>query len=91
MEVFHYGDKVNRRVHYGLCADADRYDPAPCFGQPAMIFHGTNDQTVPVAFSRDFAAAHANVTLTELDSDHELLNVLDLITDAVVPFLTREG
>jgi hypothetical protein len=42
---------------------------------------------VPVESSRDFAAAHPNVRHTEVDSDHELLNVLDRIIADAVPFL----
>jgi uncharacterized protein len=86
-EVFHYGDNKVRRVHYGLIEDALRFPSAPNFTQPAWIFHGIQDDVVPVAYSRDFAAAHANARLTELDSDHELLNVLDRIVSEAVPFL----
>ena len=86
-EVFHYGEQRMRRVHYGLIEDALRFPGAPDFVQPARIFHGIHDETVPIEYSRDFAAAHPNARLTELDSDHELLNVLDRIVDKAVPFL----
>lgn len=86
-EVFHYGDKCPRRVHYGLIEDALRFPEAPDFGQPALIFHGVHDDIVPIGCSRDFAAKHPNVRLIELDSDHELLNVLDRISAAAIPFL----
>ena len=78
-EVYHYGEKRMRRVHYGLIEDALQFPAAPEFGQPALLFHGIGDETVPVENSREFAARHPNVRLTELDSDHELLNVLDRI------------
>jgi predicted esterase YcpF (UPF0227 family) len=86
-EVYHYGDNKVRRVHYGLIEDALRFPSAPDFTQPAWIFHGLHDDVVPIKYSRDFAAAHANVRLSELDSDHELLNVLDRIVDEAMPFL----
>ena len=86
-EVFHYGDNKVRRVHYGLIEDALRFPSAPDFTQPAWIFHGIHDDVVPIEYSRDFAAAHANVRLSDLDSDHELLNVLDWIVGEAVPFL----
>jgi uncharacterized protein len=86
-EVFHYGDNKVRRVHYGLIEDALGYPSAPDFIQPAWIFHGIQDDVVPIEYSRSFAAAHANVCLTELDSDHELLNVLGQIVGEAVPFL----
>ena len=86
-EVFHYGDNKVRRVHYGLIEDALKFPAAPDFPQPVRIFHGIHDDVVPIEYSRDFARAHANVRLTELDSDHELLNVLDRIVAEAVPFL----
>ena len=86
-EVYHYGDNKVRRVHYGLIEDALRYPSAPDFAQPARIFHGIHDDVVPIEYSRGFAVAHANVRLSELDSDHELLNVLDGIVGEAVPFL----
>lgn len=87
MEVFHYGEGRMRRVHYGLIEDAMQYPAAPDFVQPARIFHGIHDDVVPVEDSRDFASTHANAWLTELDSDHELLDVLDRVVDEAVPFL----
>jgi hypothetical protein len=87
LEVFHYRENRVRRVHYGLIEDALGYPAAPDFRQPAWIFHGTKDDVVPVEYSRVFAAEHPNVRLTELDSDHELLDVLDHIVDEAVPFL----
>ncbi len=86
-EVFHYGDNKVRRVHYGLIEDALRFPSEPDFTQPAWIYHGIHDDVVPIKYSRDFVAAHANVRLTELDSDHELLNVLDRIVGQAIPFL----
>jgi pimeloyl-ACP methyl ester carboxylesterase len=88
-EVFHYGDNAMRRLHYGFYEDALRYDPNPAFTQPALIFHGIHDATVPVGYSRAFSAAQANAVLRDVDSDHELLNVLDEIIAAAVPFLTE--
>jgi pimeloyl-ACP methyl ester carboxylesterase len=87
LDVFHYGDNKVRRVHYGLIGDALRFPSEPDFTQPAWIFHGIHDDVVPIEYSRDFAALRANVRLTELDSDHELLNVLDRIVGEAIPFL----
>jgi pimeloyl-ACP methyl ester carboxylesterase len=87
LDVFHYGENRMRRVHCGLIGDALRYPAAPDFAQPAWIFHGTKDDVVPIEYSRSFAAAHLNARLTELDSDHELLNVLAHIIDEALPFL----
>jgi pimeloyl-ACP methyl ester carboxylesterase len=86
-EVFHYGDNALRPLRYDLYQDALKYPAEPDFDQPALIFHGLNDTVVPIGLSRQFASSHPNTQLTELDSDHELLNVLRYITDTAVPFL----
>ncbi len=89
MEVFHYGDMVMRRLHYGLYEDAGKFPDSPDFHQPALIFHGVNDTVVPVDLSRTFAASHPNARLLELESDHELLDVLSVITDQSTLFLAE--
>ena len=88
LEVFHYGDKVNRRVHYGLIADSLQFPANPDFTQPGLIFHGVHDDVVPIEYSRTFAAGHPGVRLVELESDHELLDVLPRITHEAIDFLT---
>jgi hypothetical protein len=87
IEVFHYGDRAMRRVHYGLIEDALRYPAMPDFHQPALIYHGIRDQVVPAENSRAFVATHTNASLTELDSDHELLNVQLEIAGSALPFI----
>jgi pimeloyl-ACP methyl ester carboxylesterase len=88
LEVFHHGTQSMRRVHYGLIEDAFEHPAVPHFSQPAMIFHGIHDDTVPLEVSTQFVATHPNARLIELDSDHELLNVLERIVSTAVPFLT---
>lgn len=88
LEVYHYGDRKLRRVHYRLFEDALNYPPNPGFSQPALIFHGTRDTVVPIDISRAFAAVHPNARLTELDSDHELLDSLPRIAAEGAAFLT---
>ena len=87
LDVYHYGEKRNRRLGYGLVEDALQYEDFPDFRQPGLIFHGIHDGSVPPELSRGFAASHPNVGLHLLDSDHELLDVLDAIWQAAGPFL----
>jgi pimeloyl-ACP methyl ester carboxylesterase len=87
LEVFHYGEARQRRIHYGLYEDALTHPASPDFTQPARIFHGVNDAVVPIELSRNYAATHPNTILTEYDSDHELLSVLPEITTAATHFL----
>jgi len=90
LEVYHYGDKANRRVHFGLLEDARRFAGFPNFHQPARIYHGVKDTVVPVDLSRSFARSHPSARLTEMDSDHELTDVLDEILADAVPFLLAQ-
>jgi pimeloyl-ACP methyl ester carboxylesterase len=88
MDVFHYGENRMRKLSCRLLEDAAGYEEFPDFGQPSLIFHGARDDVVPVAYSQEFAAAHPNARLEILDSDHELLDVLDYMASEVVAFLT---
>ena len=87
LDVYHYGEKRQRRLSYGLIEDGLRYPEFPDFEQPALIFHGIHDTVVPAELSAEFARSHPNARLRLLDSDHELLNVLDVIWQETGPFL----
>lgn len=86
LPLFHYGTQTLREVHYELVRDSQLYPDFPATQQPALIFHGISDVVVPVSLSRVFAAGHPEAQLRELDSDHELLNVLDTVLLQAVPF-----
>jgi pimeloyl-ACP methyl ester carboxylesterase len=87
LEVYHYGEKRKRRLSYDLIEDALGYEDFPDFQQPALIFHGIHDTVVPPGLSSQFASTHPNARLRLMDSDHELLNVLDSIWREAGPFL----
>jgi pimeloyl-ACP methyl ester carboxylesterase len=87
LEVFHYAENRQRQLAYGLIENAASYEDYPDFRQPALIFHGANDDVVPVRYSEEFAAAHANARLEVLDSGHELLNMLEYMGAGVTRFL----
>ena len=91
LEVFHYGEQRIRPLHFGLFEDSLLHPAAPLVSQPGLIIHGIHDDVVPIELSRDFAASHPSVSLLELDSDHELLSVLDVIIEQSIPFLTAGG
>jgi pimeloyl-ACP methyl ester carboxylesterase len=91
VEVFHYAEGCHRDLAYDLIEDAEKYDDYPDFRQPTLIFHGANDDVVPPVYSEKFAASHPNACLELLDAGHELLNVLDYMARAVIPFLLRDG
>lgn len=86
MKVFHYAANAEREIGYGLIEDALERDDFPRVSQPALVFHGVRDDVVPVEYSRRFASAR-NVTLHEVDSGHELLDVLDFMWRETALFL----
>lgn len=90
LEVFHYAEGGNRPLSYQIMEDAQPYEDFPDFRQPGLIFHGELDEVVPAEYSRQFAASHSNVHLRVLDSGHELLNVLEVMAEAIVPFLISD-
>jgi uncharacterized protein len=87
MEVFHYSEGRMRTLSPSLLDDGARYEDYPDFAQPALIFHGSNDDTVPVEYSQTFAAAHPNTTLEMLRSGHELTDVLEYMASKIAAFL----
>src|SRR5262249_40323754 len=44
--------------------------------QPALVMHGRGDETVPIDYSRKFAAGKPNVRLVEYDDGHQLIDSL---------------
>ena len=90
LSVFHYGDLRERPLSPNLIDDAHRYEAFPGVRQPTLIFHGQNDDTVPVIDSVTFASTRPNVALDILDSDHELGNVLEHMSRRSLAFLNAE-
>jgi hypothetical protein len=72
-----YSEGREVELGYQLIEDAQQYEAYPDFTQPALIFQGVNDTIVPPHFAETFVAQHANASLRLLDSDHDLVNVLD--------------
>ena len=91
MDVFHYGEGRIRQIGYSLIEDAMQYDGTPNFKQPALIFHGLADKTIPAAYSKEFAAGHLNVTLRLLDSDHQLTDQIEVMWTETRRFLELPG
>ena len=54
-----------------------QYEDYPDASQPVLIFHGQNDTVVPPEYSVAFAQKHPRVKLRLMQSDHELVNVMD--------------
>jgi pimeloyl-ACP methyl ester carboxylesterase len=91
LAVFHHGDKGDRNLNYDIVEDALRYSGAPDFKQPALVFHGIEDDVVPARDSEEFAATHPNVRLRLVHSGHELTDVLDAMWPETCEFLLSES
>jgi hypothetical protein len=84
LPVYHYGEKRSLPLSYDFVVDAAKYQAAP-FQRPVptLIFHGRNDEVIPIASSRNFARQRPWVKLIEFDSNHTLGNVMDEIWEAM--------
>lgn len=77
LPVFHYGEGRETMLGYQLIEDGRKYEDYPQVRQPTLIFHGRHDSVVAPELSERFAREHPQVKLLLMESDHELLNVLD--------------
>lgn len=86
--VPHFGFKEDLLLRYDFHRDGLAYAeqiPPPV---PLMIMHGKDDATIRIQNSREYAAAYPDrVALVELDSDHALLDCLDVIGRHAASFL----
>ncbi|MFC2030823.1 YqiA/YcfP family alpha/beta fold hydrolase [Chloroflexota bacterium] len=86
--VDHFAFEARIPVTYDLQVDGLRYlEPIPPASQ-TLIIHGRRDITVPIEYSRNYAASYPErVSLLEIDADHDLNNHLDLVWQYVQSFL----
>lgn len=87
LEVMDYAAGRPAEVRWGLMEDARAYEEEPVVLQPTLIYHGVHDTVVPVHISRSFARTRTSAELREVDSDHELLNVVDEVWEGTHRFL----
>jgi hypothetical protein len=80
----HPAFKPEVTVRYDLQVDGLRYlEPVPP-AVPMTIIHGSNDETVPIDDSRQYARQYPDqVQLIEVEADHDLNGHLDLIWEYV--------
>lgn len=76
------------RVDFGFIEDIEDIDRGwPDVRVPALVLHGTHDDSVPVDHSRTFAAGRPHVRLVELDDGHELVASLPALLAETERFL----
>lgn len=88
--VFHYAEQREVPLGFQFIEDAGRFEPFPDFRQPAVIFHGNHDDSVPVQQSLAFVRDHQNARLVRLESGHDLIDVLEPIWKACETFVKAD-
>lgn len=88
LSVPHYGRGGTASIGWQLLQDARQYAGLPNVTASTLIYHGIHDDVVPIRVSREFAALHPQTaTLHEMNSGHELTDVLDQMGGPVVDFV----
>jgi len=91
--VFHYAFNCEKKLSYEFAIDAQKYETANLrIKVPALVFHGSNDEVVPVSASKTFHKLNPDfVELHVLDSDHQLVEPLSEMWDLTTLFLIKHG
>lgn len=88
IKVPHFGFKEDLPLRYDFHRDGLAYAEQVPPPAPVRILHGKNDATILIQNSREYAADYpGQVTLVELDSDHTLLDCLDIIGGHAASFM----
>jgi hypothetical protein len=88
LPFFHYAEHAERPLNFAFYEDSLRYDAFnAAFDQPTLAFQGLHDASVDHRTVEAFANTRANVTLSLLDDDHQLIASLPRIWADVQPFL----
>ncbi|MBA4074472.1 MAG: hypothetical protein C0508_05465 [Cyanobacteria bacterium PR.023] len=89
-QFFHYAANKELPLHFAFAKDLEQYKTDNFeINIPTIVFHGIDDQTVPIEHARQFAQLNPAAALVELDDGHELANSLDLIWLQTCDFLKR--
>jgi pimeloyl-ACP methyl ester carboxylesterase len=88
LPFFHHAVNAERDLDYAFYEDSLSYDAFNAVvPQPTLIFQGLRDASVDYRTVEQFANARANVTLSLLDDDHQLIASLPRMWNDIQPFL----
>jgi hypothetical protein len=74
-EVYDYSTQDTAKVDFGFMEDVISFGTDfPNVTAPALVIHGTADETVPIEYSRSFVEGRPNASLIELADGHQLLD-----------------
>jgi pimeloyl-ACP methyl ester carboxylesterase len=88
LPFFHYGYERERDLNFSFYEDSLRHDAfGAAFAQPTLIFQGLRDASVDHRTVEAFAKSRANVTLSLVDDDHQLIASLPRMWTDIRAFL----
>jgi pimeloyl-ACP methyl ester carboxylesterase len=88
LPFFHYAHNHERDLNFGFYEDSLRHDAfGATFAQPTLIFQGLRDASVDHRTVEAFAKSRANVTLSLVDDDHQLIASLPRMWTDIRAFL----
>ncbi len=92
-QFFHYGANSDKALHYAFTEELQNIQTEDFrVKTPTIVFHGVNDETVPLEHSVVFASANTKlVELVQLNDGHELAQSLDQIWSDSLKFLHRQS
>ncbi|NES74276.1 MAG: alpha/beta fold hydrolase, partial [Okeania sp. SIO2D1] len=89
--IYHYGEKKYLLLSYDFIVDLNEYEEKKLKRTlPTLIFHGLNDNVIPIQASREFIAKRSWIELIELDTDHTLGNVMAKVWQEIYQFLKQD-
>lgn len=87
MDVYHYGAERFLPLNYQFVTDARNYSESQLKrSPPTLILHGLKDDVVSIEVSRNYASLRPSVKLIELDSDHGLNDLKEIIWQEIQTF-----
>ncbi len=87
-EVFHYGYEKKVQLNYQFYLDLFNHNDSN-FSRavPTLIFHGINDDVVPINLSQEYTQQNPNSTLISLEDDHSLKKDLNYLWNKSIQFI----
>lgn len=89
-DVYHYSAGGLQRLSADLLHDSAAHPAYPRCSQPALIFHGLEDNVVPISAAESWVRANPNSRLVRMNSGHELTDVLEPIWEQCAAFCLRD-
>lgn len=91
LSIYHYGYAKAVPLDYQFVRDLAQYNEANLKrAVPTMILHGQGDEAIKYHVSHDFAASRSWVSLYPLNSNHELIDVLEPAWQYITRFCQLE-